>query len=273
MKKNNLDTELLRARLKVKNFAAKKQLLENHPAAAKLLTSGVLAGSLLFSGVSTPSFVSYHPTPKTISITTPYHLQSSLKEMLSQILPKEIRTLNHEEEEKVSLALEKTLGLKAKASLEGNKLNDDYGRMGAEQHLARYPGDFVENMAPGLGGWGYVSDPEIEKYYVAVQTLYLPNWKTDTKKLSDWYRFRKVVVVNPKNGKTIVAAVADAGPSDWTGKKFGGSPEVMAYLGINYGMQNHPVVLFFLDDPQKQIPLGPVEYNVKTGDPSLINQS
>lgn len=291
MKKSNLDTELLRARLKVKNSAAEKKLLESHATAAKffkekgfrpgkirehatkLLTSGVLAGSLLFSGVSTPTSIPYQTTSKTISITTPLHLQSSLKEMLSQILPKEIRTLNSSEEEKISQILEDIFGLKAKASLDGNKLNDDYGRMGAEQHLARFPGDFVENMAPGLGGWGYVSDPEVEKYYVAVQTLYLPNWKTDTKRLSNWYKFRKVVVVNPANGKTIVAAVADAGPSEWTGKKFGGSPELMAYLGINYGMQNHPVVLFFLDDSQKEIPLGPVEYNVKTGDPTLINQT
>lgn len=275
-----LDTELLRARLKVKNNAAEKKLLTSHSTAAKffedkgvrpgkirehatkLLTSGVLAGSLLLSGINTPAHVSPQLTNRTIAITSSQQLQSSLKSTLDQILPKEIRTLNPDEENKVSQALEKNFEIKAYASLEGNKLNDDYGRMGAEQHLARFPGDSVENMAPGLGGWGYVSDFEVEKYYVAVQTLYLPNWNTDTKRLSDWYKFRKVVVINPANGKTIVAAVADAGPSDFTGKKFGGSPEVMAYLGINYGMQNHPVVLFFLDDPDKKIPLGPVEYNV-----------
>ncbi len=65
--------------------------------------------------------------------------------------------------------------------------------------------------------------------------------------LREWYKYRKVLVVNPDNGKTIVAVIADAGPAAFTGKHFGGSPEVMAYLGFNVGMQKGPVVLFFVD--------------------------
>ena len=83
-----------------------------------------------------------------------------------------------------------------------------------------------------------------EKYYVAVQTLYLPDWTTRLAYLRDWYKYRKVVVTNPVNGKTIIAVVDDSGPSWWTGKHFGGSPEIMAYLGLNVGMQKGPVVLF-----------------------------
>jgi hypothetical protein len=37
----------------------------------------------------------------------------------------------------------------------------------------------------------------------------------------------------------------------------------MKYLGIDYGKQNHPVVLFFVDDPDKKLNLGPVEYNIE----------
>ena len=187
--------------------------------------------------------------------------------------------LNSDQEEAISRELLDVYGLHASAQLEGNRLNNAWGRMGAEQHLPRYPGDTAyqhealqeKGITPGLGGWGYFAPskaamtPELydtEKYYVAVQTLYLPNWLTDTARLSAWYKFRHVVVVNPENGKAVVAAVADAGPSVWTGKHFGGSPEVMHYLGIDVGMQNSPVVLFFLDDPKHEIPLGPLEYNV-----------
>lgn len=296
--KLTIDTDLLRARLKLKNTASERKLLETHPTAAKffeekglrpgkirehattLLTSGVLAGSLLLSGLPAQTPTPVQPTAKAITLAIPQQLRSSLKTTLSQILPQDIRTLNSTEELKVNQVIKDIFGLNAVASLDGNKLNDDYGRMGAEQHLPRFPGDTAEQhgelidkgITPGLGGWGYVGDFEVEKYYVAVQTLYLPNWKTDTARLVQWYKYRRVVVVNPANGKTIVAAVADAGPSDFTGKKFGGSPELMAYLGINYGMQNHPVVLFFLDDPQKKVPFGPVEYNVETGNPVLANQ-
>ena len=103
---------------------------------------------------------------------------------------------------------------------------------------------------------------ETEKWYAVVQTLYLPDWKTNTKRLSGWYKFRRTVVINPVNGKAIVTAIADAGPSWWTGKHFGGSPEVMAYLKLNTGMQKGPVLVFFLEDSQNLLPLGPVEYNV-----------
>ena len=67
----------------------------------------------------------------------------------------------------------------------------------------------------------------------------------------------------------MVADVADAGPANWTGKHFGGSPEVMGYLGLNVHMQKGAVLLFFVNDPNAEIPLGPVEYNVRYGKPIL----
>lgn len=285
--KQNLDSGTLRNRLKLKSLQSERKLLESHSSASKffkelklrpgqirrhaarILTSGALAGSLLISSPSaTPAQSTPAGQPSPVVITA--QIRQNVTDMLGTVLPQEIQTLNDEQEKKVSEVLKKVYGITAVPSLEGNKLNDDYGRMGAEQHLPRWPGDTAvahgelaeKGITPGLGGWGYVSDPEVEKYYVAVQTLYLPNWNTDTARLSKWYKHRRVVVVNPANGKAIIAAVADAGPANWTGKKFGGSPEIMAYLEINYGMQNHPVVLFFLDDPENKVPLGPLEYNV-----------
>jgi hypothetical protein len=108
-----------------------------------------------------------------------------------------------------------------------------------------------------------------EKYYVAVQTLYLPDWNTRLAYLRDWYKYRKVVLVNPKNGKVIVAVVADSGPGASTGKHFGGSPEVMEYLHMFDGKQRSGVVLFFVDDPDDKIPLGPLEQNLERG-PALL---
>ena len=61
----------------------------------------------------------------------------------------------------------------------------------------------------------------------------------------------------------MISAIADAGPAAWTGKHFGGSPEVMAYLGLNVGKQKGPVVLFFVDDPEDKVPLGPLENNLE----------
>ncbi|MFZ5844851.1 MAG: hypothetical protein ACOY0S_00070, partial [Patescibacteria group bacterium] len=193
-----------------------------------------------------------------------------------------------DQEKQISQLLEDVWGIKATAELEGERLNQSYGMIGAEQHLPRFPGDTVaqhgeflqSGITPGLGAWGYFANAknqltedliQKEKYYVAVQTLYLPDWNTRLKYLRDWYKYRKVLVVNPTNGRAVVAVVADSGPASWTGKHFGGSPEVMAYLGLNVGSQKGPVILYFVDDPQNKVALGPLEYNLKLGLPPRSN--
>ena len=101
---------------------------------------------------------------------------------------------------------------------------------------------------------------ETEKWYAVVQTLYLPDWSERQPYLRDWYKYRKVMIVNTKNGNAVVAAIADAGPAAFTGKHFGGSPEVMEYLG-GAKYKKGAVLLFSVDDPENKVPLGPVKYN------------
>lgn len=264
-----LDFNQLRARLKVRNQTSELLLRQKFPA-LRLLSSGILAGTLLLSPGPTLDQVK---SQQNISVDAPILLQLDSAQKLKSILPPVGEwKLSGEQENKITQLINEDFGIKAVPELETNRMNFNYGRMGAEQHLARFPGDNVENMAPGLGGWGYVTDFEVEKWYVAVPIIYLPDWHQKIKYYVDWYKFRRMVVVNPANGKLVVTAVADAGPSNWTGKHFGGSPEVMEYLGINYGMQNHPVVMFFLDDPNHEIPLGPLEYNWEKNKKDLINK-
>ena len=122
-------------------------------------------------------------------------------------------------------------------------------------------------MAPGLGGWKYFTDSsdqltrqgiDREKYYIAVQTFLAPGFDQNKQEYLDFFKYRKMLVVNPDNGKAIVADIADAGPSPWTGKQLGGSPEVMNYLERFDGAQRGGVLYFFIDDPNDTIPLGPV---------------
>ncbi|OGD85762.1 hypothetical protein A2Z23_02605 [Candidatus Curtissbacteria bacterium RBG_16_39_7] len=171
-------------------------------------------------------------------------------------------------------------GMPAVASFEGQKLPKVIGRIGGEQHLRRFPQEplsyhlaqksdwdkyYWAGMAPALGAWGYFSDNknsltsdlvEKEKYYLAVQTFAIPDWDKNWLTLKDWWKFRKMLVYNPANGKSVVAVVADSGPATYTGKIFGGSPEVMEALGLAGGPRAGEVIILFLNDPQDQIPLG-----------------
>lgn len=253
---------------------------------AHLVSAGALAGTFLLAPVD---HVNALPAPQDviqkvktesqlIPVITP---QKVLIDSLRQFLPLKPRPLIRDEEKSLEQIFFEILKVPAKATLEGEHLNTTYGYIGAEQHLVRYPGDTMaaqvggdkslwkEGMAPGRGAWGYFARSkseltseliETEKWYAVVQTLYLPDWNTRTKYLKEWYKYRKVLIVNTINGNAVVASIADSGPAAWTGKHFGGSPEVMMHLG-GPRYKKGPVVLFFVDDPENKIPLGPVEYN------------
>ena len=249
----------------------------------KLLSAGMLTGSLLLTNPSgelkllpSPSEVlgqlKFSPDLKDKSSAT------VIVETIKSVLPKNPRPLTRSEEKFLEQIFLNMTKIPARASLEGEHLNTTYGYIGAEQHLRRFPGDSLgdhgnseiqrSGMAPGLGAWGYFAKSrnelnanliEKEKWYAVVQTLYLPDWNRRVKYLREWYKYRKVLVVNADNGKSVVTAIADSGPAAWTGKHFGGSPEVMNYLG-GPRYKKGPVIIFFVDDPENKIPLGPVTY-------------
>jgi len=250
---------------------------------AKLLGAGILSSSFL---LGTPSAMKSLPEPHEIydfkSLDEAFKNLKSKNQILTDIfkdmLPSSVRPLSRNEEKVLEILIKDATKIPVKANLEGEHLNTIYGLIGAEQHLKRYPGDSVYDhgsedyqkvgMAPGLGAWGYFSKSEklltdslveTEKWYAVVQTLYLPDWNTRQPYLKDWYKYRKVMIINTENGNAVVCAIADSGPAAWTGKSFGGSPEVMDYLGgLKY--KKGKVLVFFVDDPENVIPLGPVDY-------------
>jgi hypothetical protein len=250
---------------------------------AKQMALGSMGGLMLLTSTIGPS-VSL-PEHHIIEEVAPIDLQKEVffTGDLNVLLPDEVRPLTQEEEKNAAILLTDHFGIKVSAELENKRLNRSYGYIGAEQHLARYPGDTMEShfddqsdadkywssgMAPGLGAWGYFVpagqqmseiDVQREKYYIAVQTFLSPDFNGRIREYRDFYKFRKMLVVNPTNGKAIVAVVGDAGPAQWTGKSLGGSPEVMKYLERVDGRAKGPVLYFFVDDPTDSIPLGPVQ--------------
>lgn len=274
----DIDLDYLRNKLKLKSFEEKAKLLKKYPHAAKLIGTGALAGTLLLTTPVMTNLPRIDGQQTQISAVSSISSQQMLLDNFKSILPAKPRPLTTSEEKKLEVIIKDVTKVPAKATLEGEHLNTTYGLIGAEQHLRRYPGDtnsnhgtgqiLQEGMAPGLGAWGYFAPskdkltPSLsqdEKWYAVVQTLYLPDWNQRLAYLRDWYKYRKVLIINTSNGNAVVADIADSGPAAWTGKNFGGSPEVMDALG-GPRYKVGPVILFFLDDPNNQIPLGPVEY-------------
>jgi hypothetical protein len=249
----------------------------------RLIGAGSLGGMMLLSSPISHQLLLAHNPGASKSAFMDLDASTFLSSDLYAVLPKDdIRALTPKEENEVATILSRDFGFAVTPTLDGKRLNTTYGYIGAEQHLARYPGDTLythfdnayENahyadsgMAPGLGAWGYfasskdamTSDENMEeKYYIAVQTFLAPGYSVDPTAYNKFFKFRKMLVVNPQNGRAVVVVIGDAGPAPWTGKQLGGSPEVMEYLQRVDGAQKGPVLYFFIDDKNNTVPLGPV---------------
>jgi len=254
-----------------KRFYTKSTLIANslRDRSTQLLAGAGLVGVLLTTPVSTPPPL---PVPvQTATIST----DRELAQNLSPLVPHQPTKLTPEQAEPIEKAIKQTLGIAVKANLDGHELNHQVGYVGYEQHLKRYPSDsldqhdeeLVAGIAPGLGAWGYFTSSKAEfttqdylkeKYYAVAQTLYLSDWNTNFKHLRDWYRHRKILIVNPATGEAVVTVMGDAGPAKWTGKQFGASPEAMKAVSLHKGPRKGLILFLFVDDPHNQIPLGPV---------------
>ncbi len=283
------DKHVVRAKTIASKHTDAMQWLKSTLPQKEHLASGAIGGLMLLTAHATSPHAQAQiipqvlPTPSQLQHTTPLNNRPFIVTNLAKVLPTEVRELTEEEEATVSAVLSRDFNIPVSAALQGKRLNRSYGYIGQEQHLARFPGDTIGNhfdskeeettytkygMAPGLGAWRYFADSkdtmtkeqsDNEKYYIAVQTFLSPGWAENTSEFREFYKFRKMLVVNPQNGKGVVVVIGDAGPASWTGKHLGGSPEVMKYLERVDGRQKGPVLYFFIDDPQNTIQVGPVE--------------
>ncbi|MBP7859816.1 hypothetical protein KA001_02575 [Patescibacteria group bacterium] len=178
--------------------------------------------------------------------------------------------LQSDDEKFVERELSKKFNLNLVSSIDGKRLNDIWGYFGQEQHLYRWKGDNLTlhsdylkyGIAPSTGAFGYFRNAEEEKYYIAAPMHLIPSWNTDWPVLKPFFKFRKVLVFNPTNQKAVVAVIGDNGPALWTGKQFGGSPELMNYLQMRDGKAKSKAIVLLIDEKDENIALGPVNNNV-----------
>ncbi|MBI4040181.1 hypothetical protein HY389_02400 [Candidatus Daviesbacteria bacterium] len=274
--------EHLRKKWVGKHREVSQNFLEKHGDTVRRLTLGGVGSMMLLATPATTLVTSHQLAGSGGSITSAEDKNQLLAKALAGQVPDEVRPLTPQEEQTIAQTLTSQLGIVVKPELDGVRLNRSYGLIGGEQHLYRYPGDTLYShatsaadwamygdagIAPGLGAWGYFApsqqqftpkDAQRERYYIAVQTFLAPGFAENVAKYRDFFRYRKMIVVNPKTGQAVVTDVGDAGPADWTGKHLGGSPEVMQEVGLAQGPRKGAVIYMFIDDPNDQIPLGPV---------------
>src|SRR3989344_1296179 len=275
--------EYLRKKWTRRHGVIQDKFWDKHSQSLKHFAFGSVGGFMLLSAPYKLQLPAPHLLVSSEGVLKNYDQNVLLAETLSKKVPGEVRPLDTWEEKDIVEMLSKNFGFRVTTETDGIKLNRNFGLIGGEQHLYRYPGDNLyahadsasdfanyggAGIAPGLGAWGYFSssksgfgekDKLRERYYLAIQTFLSPGFAENFVKYRDFFKFRKMLVVNPKTGQAVVAVIGDAGPSEWTGKHLGGTPEVMDVLGLATGPRKGPVLYFFIDDPEDKIPLGPIK--------------
>lgn len=275
----NPQYEYLRKRWKAKHRDVSQRVVDKH---LKNLAIGSIGGLMLLSSSSANQIGAQSQVVSSDAVIDKGSDNSPLLAAeLKDKIPNEMRVLSSVEEKTITELLTKDLGIEVAAELQGKRLNRSYGIIGGEQHLYRYPGDSLyahfhtaqewamygdAGIAPHLGAWGYFApskelftkkDEDMEKYYIAVQTFLAAGYAENVVEYRDFFKFRKMVLINPETGQTVITVIGDAGPSEYTGKHLGGSPEVMQALGLATGPRKGAVLYFFVNDPEDKIPLGP----------------
>lgn len=166
------------------------------------------------------------------------------------------------------------LGFEVSSELDQQALPYSYGSMAALPHLKRHPQDALADhhllleagLAPRRSGFGWFTEMGQlteaaflrEKYFLSLPIDLLPSWRTHAKELMEWYKYRKMVVINPYHELAIVGSVCDVGPATWRQHQFGGSPELTQQLQVWDLVTQGKVFVYFVNDPTDKIALGPV---------------
>ena len=201
----------------------------------------------------------------------------SIMEKIVQLLQLPAGQLHEDSELYLEQQLSDILGFDVAATLDDNKLLFSTGVMKAMPHLKRSPTDKLDKHSnfheAGISknrsafGW-FGNSPDLtqksidqEKYYIGTPLYYLPDWNNNYAKIKKWYKFRKAVVINPAEKIAVVCSIGDIGPTTYTRRQFGGSPELIHAGKIWSPKSNGKVLVLFVDDPEDLVALGPVEFD------------
>lgn len=177
-------------------------------------------------------------------------------------------------EPETSLYLEQQIseltGIEITAELDGYQLPYQMGIIKSLPHIKRHPTDSLEahthvleagfSIKRNSYGWSYET-PEEYSLSLPLHTFpILPDQRLSAKK---WYKFRKMLVINPIERKAVIAAVTDTQFSPVQKYQFGGSPELIRDLHAWSPNTLGHVLIFFLAKTNTY-PYGPVAFRNPT---------
>ncbi|KKT74434.1 MAG: hypothetical protein UW69_C0036G0007 [Microgenomates group bacterium GW2011_GWA2_44_7] len=181
-KRPETDFEYLNRKWSIKHRRLRHQINKRHRKALNWLKEniqsdqlalGSLGGLMLLAIPGMGEFVPKLAADNTGLVTNKSSRKTVFQAAILDELPKVASPLSAQQKSSISELLTKAYGFKVTVEIDQKELNTNYGWIGAEQHLYRFPGDNLSKhfesedqkklyersgIAPGLGAWRYFAD-------------------------------------------------------------------------------------------------------------------
>ncbi|NCN06447.1 MAG: hypothetical protein GW946_01210 [Candidatus Pacebacteria bacterium] len=171
--------------------------------------------------------------------------------------------------EKESLYLEQQvsdlLGFEISSELEGKKLTHTFGKIQALDEFSLQPhtttnrsqnvrGAHIQKSRPSLG-WGTEDIvPDSNHFLLANHLPFLQDWHQKYAHYKRWYKWKKLLLINPFNRISVVVELAAATLPNPMQYQFGGSPDLIRASQAWSPQAQGLVCVFFIPDAARVNP-------------------
>ncbi len=175
----------------------------------------------------------------------------------------------HRFEPELALYLEQQLseitGIEVTSVLDGHRLHFQTGVVCSLPHSKRSPTDalgrhevlFEAGLRQSRSCYGWVPEDH-ERYGIALPLVLFSPDPVERTQLKQWYKYRKMLLVNPHEQKAVIASVFDVQFTQTQKYQFGATPEAVRSLHAWSPKTQGRTLLFFVT-PTDTHPLGPVD--------------
>src|SRR3989338_4888404 len=133
--------ECLRKKWTARHRSVQNKFWEKHGQALKHLALGSVGGLMLLSTPYNQPLPLSNLMVSRDDILKGYDSNFLLAQALSDKVPAQVRPLEPQEEKDIVDILSRNFGFAIRPEVDNIRLNRNYGLIGGEQHLYRYPGD------------------------------------------------------------------------------------------------------------------------------------
>jgi hypothetical protein len=164
------------------------------------------------------------------------------------------------------------LGMTISAQLDSYSLPDTIAHSLSLPHFKTHPTDKLSQhslqeagLSPTRPSFGWLTDKSshLETFGIAIPLHKLDEWSSRRQEYLEWFKHRKVLVINPSRQLAAVGAIINSAPAHVQRFQVGLSPELVRATQAWHPETKGKLALFLVDEAAGNVPLGPASLKLE----------